>query len=63
MQIVRNPRRPVAQIEYGSVIVSLLYAMHYTRPDIAFIVYKLSKYINNPNKKNIGKQLSKFLDI
>nr|GEX11461.1 hypothetical protein [Tanacetum cinerariifolium] len=39
-----NYGRAVAQLEYASVIGSLMYAMHCTRPDIAFVVRKLSQY-------------------
>ncbi|GKB49596.1 hypothetical protein Tco_0900349, partial [Tanacetum coccineum] len=39
-----NSGRVVAQLEYASVIDSLMYAMHCTRPDIAFAVSKLSQY-------------------
>nr|GFB84801.1 zinc finger, CCHC-type [Tanacetum cinerariifolium] len=44
-----NYGHAVAQPEYASVISSLMYAMHYTRPDIAFVVSKLSQYISNPS--------------
>ena len=36
-KLCENPGRAVAQIEYASAIGSLMYAMHYTRPDIGFI--------------------------
>ena len=43
-----NPGRAVAQVEYASVIGSLMYAMHCTRPDIAFVVCKLLRFTKNP---------------
>jgi hypothetical protein len=39
-----NKNRCVSQLEFSNVIGSLMYAMHCTRPDIAFVVGKLSKY-------------------
>jgi hypothetical protein len=36
--------KTVAQLEYVSVIGSLMYAMHCIRPDIAFVICKLSRY-------------------
>lgn len=39
----------VAQIEYASAIESLMYAAQYTRPNIAFAVNKLSRFISNPS--------------
>ncbi|GJT25703.1 retrovirus-related pol polyprotein from transposon TNT 1-94 [Tanacetum coccineum] len=44
-----NSSRAVAQLEYASAIGSLMYAMHCTRPDIAFAVSKLSQYTSNPS--------------
>ncbi|GKA15654.1 zinc finger, CCHC-type containing protein [Tanacetum coccineum] len=38
----------VSQLEYYRVIGCLMYAMTYTRPDIAFVVGKLSRYTSNP---------------
>ena len=46
--IISNTGRSVAQLEYASVVGSLMYAMHCTRPDIAFAVCKLSRYTSNP---------------
>ncbi|GJR09564.1 putative reverse transcriptase domain-containing protein [Tanacetum coccineum] len=40
-----NNGQTVSQLEYSRVIGCLMYAMAYTRPDIAFIVGKLSSYI------------------
>ena len=48
-KLTGNSGRAVAQIEYASAIGNLMYAMHCTRPDIAFTVCKLSRYTNNPS--------------
>ncbi|GJS69952.1 hypothetical protein Tco_0702793 [Tanacetum coccineum] len=39
----------VSQLEYSKVIGYLMYAMTCTRPDIAFVVGKLSRYTSNPS--------------
>ncbi|GJZ55919.1 zinc finger, CCHC-type containing protein [Tanacetum coccineum] len=39
----------VSQLKYSRVIGCLMYAMTCTRPDIAFVVCKLSRYTSNPN--------------
>ncbi|GJY38379.1 retrovirus-related pol polyprotein from transposon TNT 1-94, partial [Tanacetum coccineum] len=49
VKLEANSGRAVAQLEYASVIGSLMYAMHCTRPDIAFAVSKLSQYTSNPS--------------
>ena len=41
--------KAVAQLEYANVIGSFMYVMHYTRPDIAFAICKLSRYTSKPN--------------
>ncbi|KAM2777882.1 hypothetical protein PS2_010172 [Malus domestica] len=46
--LLNDSGRSVAQLEYASVIGSLMYAMHCTRPDIAFAVSKLSRYTSHP---------------
>ena len=38
----------VAQLEYESAVGCLMYLMQYTRPDIAFVVSKLSRFTSNP---------------
>ncbi|XP_075095454.1 secreted RxLR effector protein 161-like [Nicotiana tabacum] len=42
----------MAQIEYASAIGSMMYAMHYTKPDIAFAVCKLTRFTSNPRYSN-----------
>ena len=44
--------KAVAQLEYASAIESLMYAMHCTRPNIAFAICKLSRYTSKPNTNN-----------
>ena len=48
-KLAENNGREVAQIEYASVIGSLMYAMHCTRPDIAYAVCKLSRFTSSPS--------------
>lgn len=59
-KLSENSGRAIAQIEYASAIGSLMYAMHCTRPDIAFAVCKLSRYTHNPSAEHwraIGRVL------
>lgn len=44
-----NSGRAIAQLEYASAIGSIMYAMHCTRPDIAFAVCRLSRYTSYPS--------------
>ncbi|KAH9672197.1 hypothetical protein KPL70_017637 [Citrus sinensis] len=60
IKLLENSGRIVAQLEYASAIGSLMYAMHCTRPDIAFAVCKMSRYTSNPSVehwKAIGRIL------
>ncbi|GJT35633.1 hypothetical protein Tco_0926052 [Tanacetum coccineum] len=43
-----NTGKPVDQLEYSRAIGCLMYAMTCTRPDIAYVVGKLSRFTNNP---------------
>nr|GEW48996.1 zinc finger, CCHC-type [Tanacetum cinerariifolium] len=58
----------VSQIEYSRVIGCLMYAMTCTRPDIAFVVGKLSRYTSNPRTQHrqaiqrVLKYLKKTMD-
>ena len=59
-KLAENSGRSVSQFDYASAIGSLMYAMHYTRPDIAFSVCKLSRYTSNPSTEHwraIGRVL------
>ncbi|GJT69582.1 zinc finger, CCHC-type containing protein [Tanacetum coccineum] len=57
-KLVENNGRVVAQIEYASAIGCLMYATHCIRPDIAYAVCKLSRYMSNLSQdhwKAIGR--------
>nr|GEX89227.1 zinc finger, CCHC-type [Tanacetum cinerariifolium] len=47
-KLMRNKGQVVSQLEYSRVIGYLMYAMTCTRPYIAFVVGKLSRYTSNP---------------
>ena len=44
----------MSKIPYASVVGSLMYAMVYTRPDIAHAVGVVSGYMNNPGKEHFN---------
>lgn len=44
--------RYISQIQYAKIIGSLMYLMHCTRPDIAFVVGMLSRFTSNPGKEH-----------
>ncbi|GKA11272.1 hypothetical protein Tco_0690705 [Tanacetum coccineum] len=51
-KLMPNNGQAVSQIEHSMVIGCLMYAMTYTRPDIAFVVGKLSMYTSNPGTQH-----------
>ena len=42
----------MSRVPYSSVVGSLMYAMVFTRPDIAHVVGVVSRYMNNPGKEH-----------
>ena len=48
-QLMKNRGDLVAQSEYAQIIGSLLHLMNFSRPDIAYAVCRLSRYMHNPN--------------
>ena len=46
-KLVKNRGDPVNQNQYSQVIRSLLHLMNFSRPDIAYVVGRLSRYTHN----------------
>nr|GEW01773.1 hypothetical protein [Tanacetum cinerariifolium] len=67
-ELMPNNGQAVSQLVYSKVIGCLMYAMTCTRPDIAFVVGKLSRYTSNPSTqhwqaiKRVLKYLRKTID-
>nr|GEX65012.1 zinc finger, CCHC-type [Tanacetum cinerariifolium] len=47
-----NTGKPVDQLEYSRAIGCLLYVMTSTRPDIAYVIGRLSRFNSNPNRQH-----------
>nr|GEZ92708.1 zinc finger, CCHC-type [Tanacetum cinerariifolium] len=67
-KLMPNNGQAVSQLEYSRVIGCLMYAMTCTRPDITFVVGKLSRYTSNPSTQywqaiqTLLKYLKKTMD-
>ncbi|GKF72320.1 hypothetical protein Tco_0208434, partial [Tanacetum coccineum] len=67
-KLIPNNGQAVSQIEYSMLISCLMYAMTCTRPDIAFVVGKLSRYTSNHGTQHwqaiqtVLKYLNKTID-
>ncbi|GJU69869.1 zinc finger, CCHC-type containing protein [Tanacetum coccineum] len=67
-KLMPNNGQAVSQLEYSRVIGCLMYAMICIRPDIAFVVGKLSRYTSNPGTQHwqaiqrLLKYLNKTMD-
>ncbi|GKE29761.1 zinc finger, CCHC-type containing protein [Tanacetum coccineum] len=47
-----NKGKPVDQLEYSRAIGCLMYAMTSTRPDIAYVVGRLSRFTSDPSRQH-----------
>nr|GEU31244.1 hypothetical protein [Tanacetum cinerariifolium] len=47
-----NTGKPVDQLEYSRAIGYLMYAMTSTRPDIAYVIGRLSRFNSNPSRQH-----------
>nr|GEV69209.1 zinc finger, CCHC-type [Tanacetum cinerariifolium] len=47
-----NTGKPVDQLEYSRAIGCLMYAMTSTKPDIAYVVGRLSRFTSNPSRQH-----------
>ncbi|GKA33491.1 zinc finger, CCHC-type containing protein [Tanacetum coccineum] len=67
-KLTYNTARILAQNKYAKVIGSLMYAMTCTRPDIAYVVGRLSRHTSSPGKEHwdavnrVFKYLKKTMD-
>ncbi|GKF40039.1 zinc finger, CCHC-type containing protein [Tanacetum coccineum] len=67
-KLMPNNGHAVSQLEYSMVISCLMYVMTCTRPDIAFVVGKLSRYTSNLGTQywqailQVLKYLKKIID-
>ncbi|KAH9752530.1 hypothetical protein KPL71_014732 [Citrus sinensis] len=48
IHLSKNRGEGISQVEYARIIGSLMYLTNCTRPDLAYIVSKLSRYTSNP---------------
>ena len=48
----KNTGTGIRQLEYSQIIISLMYLMNCTRPDITYVVSKLSRYTSNPSDQH-----------
>ncbi|GKC96303.1 zinc finger, CCHC-type containing protein [Tanacetum coccineum] len=67
-KLMPNKGQVVSQLEYSRMIGCLMYAINCTKPDIAFVVGKLSRYTSNPRTQHwqaiqrVLKYLKKTMD-
>lgn len=59
-KLIENFERSISQLDYASVISSLMYDMYCTKPGIAFVVCKISRYTHNPST-NYWRVIKKVL--
>ncbi|KAK6151167.1 hypothetical protein DH2020_016099 [Rehmannia glutinosa] len=48
LYLAKNQGEPVSPLEHSRIIGSLMYVTNYTRPNIAYVVNKLSRFTSNP---------------
>ena len=47
--LMKNRDDHMGQAKYAQIIGSLMHLMNFSRPDIAYVVCRLSRYTHNPN--------------
>ena len=64
LHLAKNKGESQSQLDYASVLGSLMYVMNCTRPDIACAISKLSQYTSNPNQSHrlAMKRVLRYLD-
>jgi len=63
IHLKKNKGSSVLQNEYAKVIGSVMFLMNFTRPNIAYVVSRLSRYTHNPSQEhwNALLRLLKYL--
>ena len=49
-QLKKNRGEPIAQTQYAQIIGSLFHLMNFSRPDIAYVIHRLSRYTHSPTQ-------------
>jgi len=52
IHLTKNKGSSVSQTKYTKIIGSVVFSMHYTRPDITYTVSRLRRYTHNPSKEH-----------
>ena len=52
LNLFKNTGKGISQLEYSQIIGSLMYLMNCSRPDLAYVVNRLSRYTSNPRKSH-----------
>ncbi|GJS38835.1 zinc finger, CCHC-type containing protein [Tanacetum coccineum] len=60
-KLMPNNGQPVSQLKYSRVIGCLMYVMTCTRPDITFVIGKLSRYTSNHGTQQAIQPVLKYL--
>nr|GEU89536.1 hypothetical protein [Tanacetum cinerariifolium] len=55
-----NTGKPVDQLEYSRAIGCLMYVMTSTRPDITYVVGRLSRFTSNPRRQHLKEKTKVF---
>ena len=63
IHLKKNKESSVFVTKYAKIIGSVMFLMNYTRPDIAYVVSRLSRYTHNPSSErwNALHRLIRFL--
>lgn len=63
ISLVPNKREADNELDYRGLIGSLIYLVLATRPDIAWVVGKLSQFLNNPSSEHVtaAKRVLRYL--
>ena len=65
IHLKKNKGDSISQEQYAKIIGSVMFLMNYTRPDIAYVVSRLSRYTHNPNREHWVAliRLLKYLNV